>query len=112
GLGTQMDADTPELRAALLRRLDDPDGITRGEALVGLARRKDPRIVEPLREGLGRGVLEWAAPREDLGLEAVEELGDRSLVPDLDDLRDRCREQKPDLVARLDEVVEKLSRGT
>lgn len=48
GLGTQIEADTPELREALFNRLDDPDDDTRHEALVGLAIRKDERIIELL----------------------------------------------------------------
>lgn len=45
GLGSQTEADTPELRNALVRRLNDLDDDTRHEALVGLARRGDIRIV-------------------------------------------------------------------
>jgi HEAT repeat protein len=40
GLGTQIDWDTPAIRAALLERLDDVDFDTRCEAINGLARRK------------------------------------------------------------------------
>lgn len=55
GLGTQIERDTPEIREALFDRLDDADPDTRGEALVGLARRGDPRGVAPLREALAAG---------------------------------------------------------
>ena len=48
----QKDADTDEIREALYRRLSeggyDTGAEIRGEALVGLARRKDERVVEPL----------------------------------------------------------------
>ncbi|MFF1833347.1 ankyrin repeat domain-containing protein [Streptomyces sp. NPDC058231] len=40
-----VDADTPELRAALAERLDDADPDTAAEAALGLARRQDPRAV-------------------------------------------------------------------
>ena len=40
GLGTQINLDTPEIRAALADRLDDPDDATRWEALVGLELRQ------------------------------------------------------------------------
>jgi len=55
GLAVQIDTDTPELRAALLARLHDSDGDTAGEAMVGLARRKDRRVVAPLLELLQSG---------------------------------------------------------
>ena len=53
GLGSQLDRDSPELRDALFARLADPD--PRGEALVGLARRGDPRGVEALRRAIADG---------------------------------------------------------
>lgn len=46
------DVDTPELREALYARVEDPDGDTRAEALVGLAKRKDERAIKPLIEWL------------------------------------------------------------
>jgi HEAT repeat protein len=52
GLAVQIDTDTPEIRAALRARLDDPDCDTAGEAMVGLARRKDAQVVAPLLEFL------------------------------------------------------------
>ena len=52
GLGSLTEVDTPALREALLARTVDADADTRGEALVGLARRHDPRVVEPLMREL------------------------------------------------------------
>ena len=83
GLGSQIEeVDTPELRDALARRLDDEIDEVRGEALVGLARRKDGRVVGPLRRELERGNVVV------LAVEAAEALGDRSLLPLLVQLRD------------------------
>lgn len=48
GLGTILDVDTRAVRDALAERLTDPDDDTRHEALVGLARRKDQRVVSAL----------------------------------------------------------------
>lgn len=45
GLGSQTEVDTPELRSALIARLHDLHDEARLEALVGLARRGDARIV-------------------------------------------------------------------
>jgi hypothetical protein len=47
-LGVQMDIDTPEIRDALARMLNDDGGDTAGEAAVALARRRDPRTYDVL----------------------------------------------------------------
>ncbi len=65
GLGSQCEIDTPELRTALLERITDNEYEIRGEALVGLARRKDLRIQRAVLEELegefnGSWVLEAA----------------------------------------------------
>lgn len=81
GLGTALDLDTPEIRRALFDRIDDLDDETRGEALVGLSRRKDPRVLAPLREEL---------ESEDVGplaIEAAMQLGDPSLLEPLEALK-------------------------
>lgn len=64
GLGLMSDADTAEIRDAFLQRLDDPFIDVRVEAMAGLAKRRDARVVAPLirqlenlPEGLG-GVIE------------------------------------------------------
>jgi len=83
GLGSQTDADTPELRAALLDRLSDEDGTTREEAMVGLAARKDPRVLPILRDEL--------VHEDGVGTLAVEAAGliaEPSLLPLLLPLRE------------------------
>ena len=56
GLGTlQQHADTPEIREALWKNLHDRDEEVRGEALVGLAERRDPRAINHLIEHLDLG---------------------------------------------------------
>jgi HEAT repeat protein len=51
-VGSLFDADSPEIRSALLERLDDTDESTRAEARVGLARRHDPRVLGVVRAAL------------------------------------------------------------
>ena len=71
GLGTQLSADTPAIRAALRERLDDPDEGTREEAVYGLAKRRDEVAFEPLLEYLrsgfaGTGCIDAAGAWGDL----------------------------------------------
>jgi HEAT repeat protein len=47
-LGSRIRVDSVAIRQALLARVDDPHADTRGEALLGLARRGDERVLEPL----------------------------------------------------------------
>ncbi|HTJ40355.1 MAG TPA: HEAT repeat domain-containing protein [Dactylosporangium sp.] len=54
-LGTQLsEVDDPVVRDALANRLDDPHDDTRCEALLGLARRRDTRVLPVLHERLSR----------------------------------------------------------
>lgn len=54
GLGSMTELDTPQLRQALLARTEDSDEETRGEAIVGLARRRDVRVVAVIERELCR----------------------------------------------------------
>lgn len=85
GLGSLIDGDTPEVREALLRGVDDEDAEIRGEALVGLARRKDERVIEPLIRELE--AIPQASEWWDHLLEAAAELADSRLCPALLGLR-------------------------
>ncbi len=83
GLGEQIDLDTPEIRDALLARVTDEDPEVRGEALIGLAKRQDERVIEPLRLELsGEFYGIWA-------VEAAELLADLSLHPLIQSLWER-----------------------
>lgn len=88
GLGTMSDADSPELREALLARLADDDAETRGEALVGLAKRGDMRALPAIErelQGESVGVL---------AIEAAEILAAPSCVPYLRELA-ACHPRRP-----------------
>jgi hypothetical protein len=74
-LGSQVDLDTGAVRSTLMERLDDPSEAVRDEALRGLVRRHDPRIVEVVRERLTQD-------RADAGLfEAARYLAHPRLFP-------------------------------
>lgn len=49
---SMTEEDTPQIREALLARLNDSDFNTRSEAAVGLAKRKELRGIEPLAKHL------------------------------------------------------------
>lgn len=78
-LGSLSDSDTPEIREALVARLDDPGADTAFEAALGLARRGDARV---------RDVLVRRLSADDQGvylldLEAAAALADPVLLPHL-----------------------------
>ena len=52
GVGSLQSSDMPEVRAALWKNLGDVNDYVRGEALVGLAERQAPRVVEFLLKHL------------------------------------------------------------
>ena len=82
GLGTMVDeVDTPELRQALVDRLEDEDVPTRTEAIIGLARHQDPRVLPILQRVLVSDSV-CCGDVEAAGL-----LGDPSLLPLLVNLR-------------------------
>ncbi|MDZ4289588.1 MAG: HEAT repeat domain-containing protein [Prosthecobacter sp.] len=80
-LGTISDADSPKLREALAPLLTDHDHEIRGEALIGLAKRQDPRSLPALiLELTGKFHGSWC-------LEAAQFLRDPQLLPLLVHLR-------------------------
>jgi HEAT repeat protein len=59
GLGVLGDQDSSEIREALSRRLNDEDVDAREEALVGLAKRHDTRIVPNLIDALAESDISY-----------------------------------------------------
>jgi HEAT repeat protein len=82
GLGTQIDVDTPEICDALAERLTDPDFDTRHEAFVGLARRRDQRVVAALAKELNADTV------GTLAVEAAEMIRAPALQPQLIEMRE------------------------
>jgi HEAT repeat protein len=87
-LGQQINADTPEIREALMQRTSDDDREVRCEALLGLASRKDERVIDPLIEELST-----ESPM-DLALEAATHMADDRLLPHLIEFRKTGRADK------------------
>jgi HEAT repeat protein len=82
-LGSQLESDSAVLRAALRERLGDTDPEVRGEALKGLARRRDMSIAPAIeRELEGEFHGDWA-------VEAAGLLGDPRFLPALRELSRR-----------------------
>jgi HEAT repeat protein len=103
-LGVQRDVDTPKVRDALLARLsDDDEADTAGEAAVGLARRRDPRVFDPLLERLTGGDV------GNLWVEAAAELGDPRLLPALLELKASGWQDDEPRPAVLDEAIQRCS---
>jgi len=80
-LGMISEVDSDEIRALLWINAQDPNRDVRGEAVVGLARRSDPRVTALLHERLDDDCRVYE-------LEAVEEMPRPELLEPLHRLRD------------------------
>ncbi|NOT60083.1 MAG: hypothetical protein HOP19_07645 [Acidobacteria bacterium] len=100
GLGSQTEKDTSAIRAALHARVTDEDDDTRGEAIVGLALRKDERALD---------LIKLELQRADVGtiiFEAAEHMADQRLLPYLSKQRERVSEGDESFwVHRLDGAI-------
>jgi hypothetical protein len=80
GLGTQTHLDGPAVRDALLRNTADPAGETRDEAILGIARRRDPRAFDVVAARLVEAAV------SNMVVEAACYLADERLLPVLREL--------------------------
>ncbi|MBO3748406.1 HEAT repeat domain-containing protein [Streptosporangiaceae bacterium NEAU-GS5] len=106
-LGTSLEVDGPAIRAALWARLDDVFAEAREEAILGLARRRDPRITTHVAELLDQGSVAGHA------FSAIACLGDPALVPYLqeyeeEDVSEALRECDPKARAARDDFAAQL----
>jgi HEAT repeat protein len=99
-LGSQTDLDTPDLREALRARLTDNDPEVRGEALVGLGRRRDERLRSTVLDELnGEFHGDWV-------FEAAEAIADPDFIPALESMRARMSADLPErFFVRLDAAL-------
>ncbi len=108
GLGQQCEMDSPEIREVFIKHLSEDDPEIRGEAMIGLAIRKDervkPAIVQEL-EGEFHGT--WAVRAAELypdsefidllkqvRTEQLDEVGDY-MISDIDDAIKACASSVP-----------------
>jgi len=84
GLGSLHDADSPAIRTALWQGLEDCDADVRGEALIGLAERRDPGLVDYLLKHLGSDSRVYE-------LDAAAMLADPRLLAPLQAIEDRLQ---------------------
>ncbi|GGD36439.1 HEAT repeat domain-containing protein [Flavobacterium orientale] len=75
GIGTQIETDNPIIRETLWKRINDSDENTRFEAIIGLAKRKDEKIKDVLKNELLK-IDEFGS----LILEAIEEFNDKEFI--------------------------------
>jgi HEAT repeat protein len=99
GLGQQIDTDTEVIREALFARIDDPDEQTRGEAMSGLAKRKDERVFQIVLDQLEK-MAYWVLP-----LEAAESLADPRLLPALYHFKEQWQGEKDWRYSTLEEAI-------
>ncbi len=95
GLGSMITLSEPAILAALEARLRDHHEETRAEAILGLAYRKDERIIPLLQQDLTRTTV------SSLCVEAAQALGDSRLYPLLIDLQKWWDLDKPLLEAAI-----------
>ena len=104
-LGSLIETDTPEIRHALKKALNDEDTYVRGEALVGLAKRGDRNIVKQLIKE-----LEEEDDLHDV-IMACELLADSSLLPHLQKLKKRYEDLDADCdLTGIDDAIEACSK--
>jgi HEAT repeat protein len=104
GLNAPFEADNEQIRDALAARLADTEGDTAGEALLGLAQRKDPRALAPL--------LAWlnADHPGNLVVEAAAALGAAEALPALVLLKNEGWQDRDCRPSVLGEAIEACSR--
>jgi len=109
GLGAQLHADGPEVRAALVARLDDDhDDDAVEEAMMGLVRRGDPRGTAPLLNQLWRLVDDDSVLPGTLVFEAAAISGTKDVLPPLRRLWQRRDGFEPSARRMLAEALDSL----
>jgi HEAT repeat protein len=101
-LGSQLDVDSPQIRAGLRSLLDEPDtpeAYPAAEAALGLARRDDPEVLAAIADRLTR------PDPSSLWLRAAAELAAPRLLPALIQLRAPDNEPDDPWVEQLEHAI-------
>ncbi len=106
GLGQQCEMDTPAIRKALKARLTEEDHEIRGEALIGLANRKDGEIKTAIMKELeGEFHGTWA-------VEAAETIADPDFIPALEKILINLKDALPiHMVSAIEDAIKSCSSG-
>ncbi len=105
GLGTQTEANTKEIRAALMARADDPHDETRLEALIGLASRKVREVIPYLVRELER---DPEAPYT-VALQAADAIPEPELLSPLQKIMDAIGDKNGRIAATIAKIRERIS---
>ncbi|MEU9740200.1 HEAT repeat domain-containing protein [Micromonospora chersina] len=108
-LGSQLDVDSPQIRAGLRSLLGEPDtaeAYPAAEAAVGLARRADPEVFAAIADRLTR------PDPSSLWLRAAAELADPRLLPALIQLHAPDNEPGDPWVEQLDHSIARCTGAT
>lgn len=110
GLGRQVDElDSPEIRDALVARLDDPDEDTRQEAVWSLALRGDAHAMEPLLKAIideGDEMYDWV---DEAAIALATATADPRLRERLTQLREYYDDNDPKNVSLIESLDEALA---
>ncbi len=106
GIGTQSEKDNEIIREALWKRINDKDKSTKFEAIIGLAKRKDKRIKEILKNELIK-IDEFGS----LILEAIEEFNDKEFITLIEEQIKRNKVTEKVNEDWLFETLEKLNQS-
>lgn len=107
GMGSLIEQDNKDIRNALWNRVKDKHQETKLEAIVGLAKRKDLRVIEIIKKELANG--EYGT----LIFEAIEELNDKQFLPLLQQNLKTAKSDKginPEWVKDLENCMKNLKR--
>ena len=108
GLGTLIERDNKAIRNALWERTKDMHQETKLEAIVGLAKRKDLRVIEIIKQELIKGKY------GTLIFEAIEELNDKQFLPLLQQNLKTAKLDKeinPEWLKDLEDCIKKIKKN-